>query len=233
MQSLPDKLPDDVDALKALVFKQSKKADDLSEKNKQLATKNQQYKIQILGLQEQLNLALARRYASSSEKLSPDQLRLFTEAEVDQELIEGDSDETVTVPAHKRKKSSRKALPETLPRVDVIHDIPESERICPHDGAELQEMSEVISEQLDIIPAKIQVIRHIRKQYACSCGQYIKLAPLSFEIKHYLLLTWKAYLFCHLSVSSMQQMLPWMRFASLGLSSVIMHCQPLFWISRL
>jgi len=39
-------------------------------------------------------------------------------------------------------------------------------------------MSEVISEQLDIIPAKIQVIRHIRKQYACRCGQCIKLAPL-------------------------------------------------------
>ncbi len=178
MQNLPDKLPDDVDALKTLVFKQLKKADDLSEKNKQLATKNQQYKTKILSLQEQLNLALARRYASSSEKLSPDQLRLFTEAEADQDLLEDDSDETITVPAHKRKKSGRKSLPKALPRIDVIHDIPESERICPHDGAELQEMSEVISEQLDIIPAKIQVIRHIRKQYACSCGQCIKLAPL-------------------------------------------------------
>ena len=185
MQNLPDKLPDDVDALKKLVTKQLIINDKLqsnnkvvAQKNKQLSTENQHYKIQILSLQEQLNLALARRYAASSEKLSPDQLRFFTEAETDNDLLEDDSDETITVPAHKRKKCGRKALPNTLPRVDVIHELPASERICPHDGAELQEMSEVISEQLDIIPAKIQVIRHIRKQYACRCGQCIKLAPL-------------------------------------------------------
>jgi len=34
----------------------------------------------------------------------------------------------------------------------------------------------VISEQLNIIPAKIQVLRHIQKKYAC--GQCIKTAPL-------------------------------------------------------
>jgi transposase len=36
----------------------------------------------------------------------------------------------------------------------------------------------VVSEQLDIVPAKIQVLRHIRKKYACTCGQCIKTAPL-------------------------------------------------------
>ncbi len=171
MQTLPDQLPDDIDSLKELVTQQASR-------NAQLTTENQQYKTQILSLQEQLNLALARRYASSSEKLSPDQLRFFTEAEADQDLLEEECDETITVPAHKRQKRGRKALPKTLPRVDVIHDIPGSERICPHDGAQLHQMREVISEQLDIIPARIQVIRHIRKQYACRCGQCIKLAPL-------------------------------------------------------
>jgi transposase len=42
----------------------------------------------------------------------------------------------------------------------------------------LAEFGEVTSEQLDIVPAKIQVIRHIRKQYACRCGQCIKTAAL-------------------------------------------------------
>lgn len=152
MQNLSDKLPDDVDALKELVTKQLIRNEKLQsnnevvvQKNKHLVNENQQYKTKILSLQEQLNLALARRYASSSEKLSPDQLRLFTEAEADKDLLEEDSDETIRVPAHKRKKSGRKALPNTLPRIDVIHDIPASGRICPHDGAVLQEMSEVIS----------------------------------------------------------------------------------------
>jgi len=56
MQSLPDKLPDDVDALKALVLNQSKITSDLAKKKKQLVTENQHYKIQVLSLQEKLNL---------------------------------------------------------------------------------------------------------------------------------------------------------------------------------
>ncbi|MCP4011120.1 MAG: IS66 family transposase [Proteobacteria bacterium] len=145
-------------------------------RNEQLNNQNQHYKAQVLTLQEQLNLALARRYAASSEKISPDQYLLFDEAETDTE-IEWQDDEVI-VPAHTRKKGGRKKLPETLPRVDVIHELSAEERICPHDGATLAEIGAVTSEQLDIIPAKIQVIRHIRKQYACKCGQCIKTAAL-------------------------------------------------------
>ena len=170
-------LPDDIDALKSLV------ADQLA-RNEQLTTENQRYKVQVLTLTEQLNLALARRYASSSEKLSPDQISLFNEAELDSQVAsdtdasaEPDEDE-ITVAAHQRKKRGRKPLPDHLPRVDVIHELAEDERRCDHDGQMLSEIGEVISEQLDIIPAKIQVTRHIRKKYACDCGQCIKTAAL-------------------------------------------------------
>jgi transposase len=170
MPIAPNQLPDDIDALKALF------ADQVA-RNEQLTTENQQYKTQVLTLKEQLNLALARRYAASSEKISPDQVCLFdeTEAEV---LATEDAEDVIVVPTHTRKKRGRKPLPDNLPRVDVIHDLPESERHCDHDGRPLRAIDEVVSEQLDIIPAKIQVIRHIRKKYACSCGQCIKTAPL-------------------------------------------------------
>ena len=163
MQIAPDQLPDDIDALKSLVVDQ--------------AARNEQLQSKVLILQEQLNLALAKRYAASSEKISPDQVCLFDEAEADVPAIE-DADDVILVPAHTRKKRGRKPLPDNLPRIDVIHDLPESERHCDHDGRLLSEIGEVISEQLDIIPAKIQVIRHIRKKYACTCGQCIKTAPL-------------------------------------------------------
>jgi len=159
-----DQLPDDVDALKSLVADQ--------------AVRNEQLQSKVVILQEQLNLALARRYAASSEKLAPDQIRLFDEAEVAAQAAAFTEDETVTVPAHTRRKRGRKKLPDALPRVEVIHELSDSERYCPHDGAPLAEIGEVISEQLDIVPAKIQVIRHIRKQYACSCGHCIKTATL-------------------------------------------------------
>jgi len=67
-------LPDDIDALKSLVAEQAVR-------NEHLFAENQRYKTQVLTLTEQLNLALARRYAASSEKLSPDQVSLFDEAE--------------------------------------------------------------------------------------------------------------------------------------------------------
>jgi len=175
MPIAPHQLPDDVDALKSLV------ADQLV-RNEQLTTENQRYKVQVLTLTEQLNLALARRYAASSEKLSPDQICLFDEAELDGEAVPDTDvdadDEEIMVAAHKRKQRGRKPIPAHLPRIDVIHELPESERRCDHDGQLLTEIDEVISEQLDIIPAKIQVLRHIRKKYACDCGQCIKTAPL-------------------------------------------------------
>jgi transposase len=180
-----DQLPDDVDALKSLVADQLARNEQLQadkqavvQRNEQLTTENQQYKAQVLTLTEQLNLALARRYAASSEKLSPDQIRLFDEAEAETQTAAPAEDETVTVPAHARRKRGRKKLPAALPRVEVIHELPDSERVCPHDGNPLTEIGAVTSEQLDIIPAKIQVIRHIRKQYACRCGQCIKTAAL-------------------------------------------------------
>jgi transposase len=173
-----NQLPDDIDALKSLVADQTTKLDDITARNEQLTTENQHYKTQVLTLQEQLNLALAKRYAASSEKISPDQVCMFNEAEADVSAIGDADDDVILVPAHTRKKRGRKPLPDNLPRVDVIHDIPESERHCDHDGRLLAEIDEVISEQLDIIPAKIQVIRHIRKKYACTCGQCIKTAPL-------------------------------------------------------
>ena len=183
MERVSNQLPDDVDLLKSLVAEQLARNEQLTAQNQRykadkqaVVQKNKHLKAQVLTLQEQLNLALARRYAASSEKISPDQYHLFDEAEADTEIAL--EDDEVIVPAHTRKKGGRKKLPETLPRVDVIHELSGDDLICPHDGATLTEIGAVTSEQLDIVPAKIQVIRHIRKQDACKCGQCIKTADL-------------------------------------------------------
>lgn len=104
-----DQLPDDVDALKSLVADQLVRNEQLQadkqavvQRNDQLTTENQHYKAQVLTLTEQLNLALARRYAASSEKLSPDQTRLFDEAEAESEAAPAPDvdDDVTTVSAH-------------------------------------------------------------------------------------------------------------------------------------
>jgi len=134
-------------------------------------------------LKEALILARNRQFAKATETLRSLQSELFNEAEqevvVNDDLVQGGAeDDKITVLAHERKRSGRKLLPEDLPRVDVIHDLADTDKVCPRDGSPLKLIGEKTSEQLDIIPMKIQVIRHIRKHYACPCCDgYLKTAP--------------------------------------------------------
>lgn len=206
----PDNLPDDIEKLKSIVAEQLVRNQQLQADKKAAEQKNSVLKARVLTLQEQLNLAIARRYAASSEKISADQLRLFDEAEFDVEendsAAEQDEEDSITVPAHTRKKSGRKKLPDTLPRVDVVHELAGADRVCPHDGNVLAEIGEQVSEHLDIVPAKIQALRHICKKYACACGQCIKTARLPTQVIPKSLAS--PGLLAHVTVSKYQDALP-------------------------
>lgn len=145
------------------------------------------YESRIEYLEQRIRVLEKVIFAPKSEKRRPDQdeggsqLHLFNEAEA---LAEQETEKIpVTVPEHTRQRPKRKPLPANLPRIDVLHDIDESEKVCAC-GAELSRIGEDVCEKLDIIPAKIQVIRHIRPKYACkSCegveaeGATVKIAP--------------------------------------------------------
>ena len=129
-------------------------------------------------LQEQVRLLLARRFGASSEKLPDGQLGLFNEAEV-AAGEEPEADAGTEVAAHRRARPVRAPLPDTLERVDIEHELAQSERTCPHHGVELERIGEVVSEQLDIVPAKVRVLRHIRGKYRCaSCEGHLRTAAL-------------------------------------------------------
>jgi transposase len=176
MERAPATLPEDVEALQALVT------------SLRQTTQEQQEKIQrqssvIEQLVEQIKLGRHKQFGPSSEQWR-DQMWLFNEAEAiaDAEPCgeEAEADTgTIEVPAHRRKRGGRKVLPPELPRIEVIHELPMSERTCAHDGAELEIIGESVTEQLDIIPAQVRVIRHIRRKYACPCCDgTILTAPL-------------------------------------------------------
>lgn len=48
----------------------------------------------------------------------------------------------------------------------MVHDVPEHERTCPC-GTPMVEIGQDVSEQLDIVPMQVRVLRHIRKRYGC------------------------------------------------------------------
>ncbi|MCZ6803624.1 MAG: IS66 family transposase [Proteobacteria bacterium] len=197
MQTALKDLPNDIKTLKKMVLNQiNLRQEEAETRNalaaqtqqhldakKQLEKENQNYKIQVLSLQEQLNILLHKRFGASSEKLSKDQLKLFNEAEQETDALEQtaleDTKDNITVPEHQRKKPGRKPLPKSLPREEIIYDLTDDEKFCPDDGHALKAIGEERTEQLDYIPAQVKVIEHVRLKYACPCcAQGVKIAPL-------------------------------------------------------
>ena len=86
--------------------------------------------------------------------------------------------ETIPIGAHERKRRGRKALPATLPRVDILHDLPEAQKVCAQDGTRLERFGAEYAEQLEYQPAILRVLRHIRPMYACPCCRRgVSIAP--------------------------------------------------------
>jgi transposase len=135
----------------------------------------------IIILEEYVLLDKIKKYGASSEK-SADQQEMFNEVELtvaaEDILTEPAQEQLESAPTKATVKPGRKPLPATLPRIRIEHELPEAERLCAC-GCERVVIGEETSEQLDIIPAKIQVIVHARKKYACkACENGVQVAPL-------------------------------------------------------
>jgi transposase len=107
---------------------------------KTIADKNHHIKI----LEEYILSLKQKQFGSSSEKLSPAQAELFDEADGDAAEIENENAASINIieiPAHPRSTKRRVSIPADIPRVDIIHDLPDDQKICPHDGAALKRIS--------------------------------------------------------------------------------------------
>ena len=181
-------LPDSVEALRALVLSKQALLDEQAAviEEKQALADTQAAVIaqsadRIEALEELVRLLRSQRFGRKSEKASKLQLGLFNEAEAGVHEAEADeSGDEIDVPTHKRRKGGRRSLPDFLPRVEVVHDLTDAEKVCPHDASHtLQRIGEEVSEQVELIPAVIQVIRHVRPKYACgTCKEGVRIAPL-------------------------------------------------------
>ena len=168
---LPARLPDDVEALKALLLAQQAAHQQAIAQTLEHAMRH------IDHLYEQFVLLRQRHFGASTEQ-SAGQAHLFDEAEVlaaastpdqDQAPIPSQSDAAADAgkkSAGKPARGKRAPLPSDLPRVDIVHEVPEDQRLCPC-GTPMVEIGEDVSEQLDIVPMQVRVLRHIRKRYGC------------------------------------------------------------------
>lgn len=132
----------------------------------------------IAHLLEQFRLLRHKFYAASSEQ-APGQGVLFDEADVlaaepaDDAAAEDVASAVIDAPLKARGK--RAPLPADLPRVEIVHELTAAERQCAC-GAEKVEIGQEVSEQIDIVPMRVRVLRHVRKTCACPKCQ---LAPIT------------------------------------------------------
>lgn len=150
-----DDLPNDIEALKALVLEQG------AQLNSRIA--------EI----EHLKLLIAKlkrmQFGRSSERLD----RQVEQLELQLEELQSHQAQvaaTVKPNAHEKRQPVRRPLPEHLPRERVVHEPACS---CPDCGAAMRKIGEDVSEVLDYVPARFRVIRHVRPKMACTACERI------------------------------------------------------------
>lgn len=168
---LTNKNPDElIDIISSLQNK-------LTQHQRQLPLQNKDALITCFN--ETISLLKHEKFKSRSEKFIDNSLqgRLFDEVTLPENAADiEEAEQEIQVPAHKRKKRGRKALPKDLPHEQIIHDLSQEDKQCGC-GCLLSHIGDECTEQLDIVPATIKVIEHVQLKYACkACKETIKLA---------------------------------------------------------
>lgn len=140
---------------------------------------------------EKLKIQLARlrrqQFGQSSEKIDRtiDQLELVLEefeAGPLADMVEPTLPEDAGRATEIKGKGGRRPLPEHLPRTEIVH---EPSCICPACGGAMRKVGEDITEILDYIPGRFEVIRHVRPAFSCrSCEAMVQAPMPSLPIEH-------------------------------------------------
>jgi transposase len=173
MELNPADLPDDINALKAMVLAgQARNAENAA---------------LIAHLQLLIEKMRREKFGPRRENLSRilDQLEFqleeacatTTEDELAAEQAAVKS--VTTIPAHERKRPVKKPLPAHLPRERVVMPGPASCSCCG--GARLAKLGEDVTETLEVIPRQWKVIQTVREKFTCRDCEAISQTPAPFH----------------------------------------------------
>jgi transposase len=166
-----DPIPDDLPACQERLRAVLERLRDLEHQLDEFVATTEELQRSYACLKEEY-LALKRLlFGPRRERLpeAPGQQHLF-EAYSPQSVPEepADQERDDASPAHRRRQGhGRREIPGHLPRQEVRHDIAAQERVCSC-GREKAEIGEDVTEQLDYMPGKLVVLRHVYPKYACS-----------------------------------------------------------------
>lgn len=161
-------LPEDTDALKALVL-------TLAGENAGLRADVKANALKIAQLEARIAKLKRMQFGQSSERIAREIEQL--ELELD-EIHEEEGKRAAERPAAVQalvEKPYRKPLPEHLPREVEVH---EPSCTCPNCGGVMRKLGEDVTEVLEYVPASFKVIRHVRPKLTCRICETIDQAPM-------------------------------------------------------
>jgi transposase len=185
-----------------------KQARDLQAKNAELAARvklsdeqlqrlqqqNERLSERLMLLEEEVRWYKEQFFGRSSQKspaeMATEQKLLFNEAEVLAAIEAADAAHaarTTQIAAHERKRHSggREVIPAHLPRKEIVHDLPNAQKHCEHEGVcwAMERIGEEVSERYHYEAPKVWVERHVRPKWGCPhCHQGVHIAPCPPQI---------------------------------------------------
>lgn len=136
-----------------------------------LRSENNSLRVKVNHLQSQIEWFQRQVFGRKSERLTDFPLDIPDLPGLDFSIDEEEIPESLNVPSHQRKKKSGKGkwsveIPDDLPRVEEIMDVPEEDRICPLTGKALKKIGEDRVEKLAFRPGEYYVKAIVRPKYA-------------------------------------------------------------------
>ena len=136
----------------------------------QLESTNQQLQAKVSWFEEQFKLARHRQFGSSSEstaEVSQGAL-VFNEAEaVFDSAPEAAETEKITYTRKRKEPGHRQEMLADLPVETIEYRLAEDEQVCSACGGPMHEITTQERNEIEIIPAQVRVIRHVRYVYGC------------------------------------------------------------------
>ncbi len=194
MDTAVSPLPNDIEALKALVLTATRQADLATQRAADAEARLANAQAQASATEAviahlKLQIAKLRReqYGPSAERTR----RLLDQMELQLGDLEADAAEDIliaaaaaekatSVAAFDRKRPSRKPFPEHLPRERVVIPAPCT---CPACGGDrLSKLSEDVTETLEVIPRAWKVIQTVREKFSCRDCETITQPPAPFHV---------------------------------------------------
>lgn len=170
----PDELPNDSETLKQMVLTLLANLDEVTHEK--------------LDLKHQLENLKRRLFGRRSEKLDENQLLLFaellkTQSQQAESAVNGETPKPADPASRRAKPTGRKPLPESLP-VQQTELLPDPEdRVCAIHGCEKKRIGEVVTEELEFVPASFYRHQIVRPKFACpQCESNISIAELPARV---------------------------------------------------